>query len=107
MLESTLTPAQQERLQALYDDSRQYAALGYVGFCLAGLDLSGEQKAAIQASIARYRPEIERLGAAAKLNRDEAGGQQAAQLWDRLMDEVTSVLTAQQRQALPAPKNSK
>lgn len=104
VLAATLTPAQQEFLLARYEEAGNYRALGDLAYYLAAVELSGEQKEKIGASAARYQPDLERLGAAAKLHRDEGAAREAASLREKLLAEVIAVLTPAQRLALPPAK---
>jgi Spy/CpxP family protein refolding chaperone len=106
-LRGALTPAQQEQLRALYEEGLQYRFLGELGWHLAAINLTEDQKAKIKAAIERYQPDLEKLGAAAKLNKDEAAARRAHDLRMKLVEEVTAVLTAEQRQSLPPLKRGK
>ncbi len=106
VLAAVLSPAQRVQLLDLVEEARQYGALGEVGIALAAMDLTVEQKGRIQEAVARAQPELERLGAAAKLNRDEAAARQAEELRRKLLDEVTAYLSPRQRRSLPASKKT-
>lgn len=106
-LDQVLDAGRRERLLQLYEESTRYRGLGDLSYHLVALDLSEEQKGRILALIEQRRPELERLGAKAKLDRDQEAARQAADLRSELVNGVRAVLTPAQAAKLPQPKQGK
>jgi len=100
-LKSVLTAEQQEQLKGMAQTARQYRGSGRIGQQVATMNLSSEQKSKIQAIMARYQPEMQKLRAEQRSASDKQSLRGRMQeLNEKLMQEMKAVLTPAQLQQM-------